>query len=67
MESKTSLCQVLIGGGGRRGSLGALTHLKPQKHRNELAEQAGPGDSLYNKSLVTLAGAGKQARVYDVS
>ena len=39
MESKTSLCQVLIGGGGRRGRLGALTHMKRQKHRNELAEQ----------------------------
>lgn len=47
--------------------VGALTHLRPQKQRNGLAEQAGSGDHLYSKSLVTPAGAGRQAGFYYIS
>lgn len=61
MESNKSLFQMLAEGGGRRGSLGILTHLRPQKHRNDLQSTLAQDLSCTRKSLVTPAVTGGQA------
>lgn len=65
MGSNESLCQVLAEGGGRRGSLGIVTLLRPQKHRNDLTEHVGPGSLLYKKVPCHSCVTGGQAGFYE--